>query len=150
MDINFTKEQYLTLIKAIEAGNSVYGIIGDEMRKKYKKQSIDIEDLLTYLLKFADDFGLKNITENIEGKLYLKGEFSDAIQGDVNEYDNSIFWDELIMRLGKRDFSNTITNEEQEYIDQNDGWLPERIQECYDKWRKEFEKHGLDNLKNHD
>gem|GEM_PF-5660337 len=67
------------MIKAIEAGNFVYGIIGDEMRKKYKKQSIDIEDLISYLLKFADDFGFKNITDNIEGKLYLKDEFSDKI-----------------------------------------------------------------------
>lgn len=148
MDINFAKEQYLTLIKAIEAGNFVYGIIGDEMRKKYKKQSIDIEDLISYLLKFADDFGFKNITDNIEGKLYLKDEFSDKIWEDVNEYNNSTFWDELITRLGKRDFFNTIKNEEREYIDKNN-WLPERIEECYDKWRKEFEKHDLDNLKNH-
>jgi len=136
------------LIKAIEAGNFVYGIIGDEMRKKYKKQSIDIEDLISYLLKFADDFGFKNITDNIEGKLYLKDEFSDKIWEDVNEYNNSTFWDELITRLGKRDFFNTIKNEEREYIDKNN-WLPERIEECYDKWRKEFEKHDLDNLKNH-
>jgi len=143
MDINFTKKQYWTLIKAIEVGGSVYGIIGDEMRKKYKKQSMEIEDLQTYLMKFADDFGFKNITENIEGKLYLKEEVFDKIQEDVDEYNNFIFWDELIMRLGKRDFFNTITNEEQEYIDQNNGWLPKRIQECYDKWRKEFEKYGL-------
>ncbi len=136
------------MIKAIEAGNFVYGIIGDEMRKKYKKQSIDIEDLISYLLKFADDFGFKNITDNIEGKLYLKDEFSDKIWEDVNEYNNSTFWDELITRLGKRDFFNTIKNEEREYIDKNN-WLPERIEECYDKWRKEFEKHDLDNLKNH-
>jgi hypothetical protein len=66
----------------------------------------------------------------------------------VNEYNNSTFWDELITRLGKRDFFNTIKNEEREYIDKNN-WLPERIEECYDKWRKEFEKHDLDNLKNH-
>jgi hypothetical protein len=36
-------------------------------------------------------------------------------------YDVDTFWNKLVTELGKRDFKNTITDEDEKYMDENDG-----------------------------
>ena len=68
------------------------------------------------------------------------------LQGVMNDYDDEIFWDKLELCLGKRDFLRTITEEEKKQIKKNDGFLPDRIHEIYDRWRDKFEKNGIERL----
>lgn len=146
MKINLTKKQYSTLIRALEAGNSVYGILGDNVSENYKKISNEINDLQGYLLSFAKDFGRKDLTEKFMGELMLNEKFSEKFHEVIDDYDNENFWHELEVRLGKRDFFKSMTKEEEREIEEKDGWLPERIHEIYEKWGKEFEKNGIERL----
>ena len=146
MKIEITKEQYLTLIKAVNAGSCVYGILGDDVAEEYKEESNNIDKLREYFLKFAKDFGYEKITEKFKGKLIMNEEFSEILDEAIDDYDDNTFWHELETRLGKRDFERIMTKEEIFEIEKEGGWLPERIHEIYDGWRKEFEKHGIERL----
>lgn len=146
MKINFTKKQYETLIRGLDAGSSVYGILGDNISEEYKKKSNEIESLEDYLLGFAKDFGREDMTQEFRGKLIMSDELDEELQETMDEYDNDIFWHELELRLGKRDFGQTMTDAERKEIDDNNGWLPERIHDCYRKWGEEFEKFGVERL----
>jgi len=104
MSINLTKKQYECLIKALEAANSVYGILGDSVSDEYKKQSNEIEELTDYFLSLARDFGMEHITQKYKEKLILDDVYAESLDEVIDDYNNEIFWDELQTRLGKRDF----------------------------------------------
>jgi len=48
--------------------------------------------------------------------------------------------------MGKRDFENTKTEEEEKEVEESGGMLPHRISEIYEKYGEEFEKHGIERL----
>lgn len=146
MKINLTKKQYESLIKAVEAGSSVYGILGDMVSDDYKKESDEIEDLQEYLLGFASDFGFPHMTEKFEGELIMSDDFSEKLHEAIDDYNDETFWHELEIRLGKRDFERTITEAEKKEMKENGWWYPKRIQELYAKWSKEFEDNGVERL----
>lgn len=56
------------------------------------------------------------------------------------------FWDELEVRLGRRDFDRTMTEFDTKYLDSHDGKLPPRAHLLYKKYSDEFEKYGIDRL----
>lgn len=146
MFINLTKEQFEILIKAVDTGSSVYGILGDNISEDYKKQSNEIEKLEDYLLSFSSDFGMPEITEEFMGKLIIADDYSEQLQEVMDEYDNESFWHELEVHLGKRDFERTLTESERKQMVENHGWYPERIHELYEKWNKEFQEYGIERL----
>lgn len=145
MTVNLSKEQFETLIKAVQAGASVYGILGDSVSEEYKKESDDIEKLRSYLLGVATDYGFEDMTEMFMGKMIMSDEWSEKLHEVIDEYNNETFWHELETRLGKRDFWRTITEAERAEIE-NDNWYPSRINDVYEKWGEEFEKYGIDRL----
>lgn len=146
MKINLSKKQYEILIRVLDAGSSVYGILGDNVSEKYKKQSDEIEALEEYLLGFAKEFGREDMTQNFRDKLIMSDDLAEELQEAVDEYDNETFWHELEVRLGKRDFERTMTETEKKEIEANNGWLPERIHGIYEGWGNEFEKYGIERL----
>lgn len=146
MKVDLTKEQYECLIKAVEAGNSVYGILGDNVSDEYKKQSVQIEMLQKYLLGHASDFGMEHMVDTYMGELILSDGFSKELGEAMDDYDDETFWNELEALLGQRDFDRTTTAKEQEEIKKNGGWYPDRIHKLYEKWNKEFEKNGIERL----
>lgn len=153
MKIDLTKEQYVNLFKMAHIANSVLGILGDVLPEtEYKKKSDEMENLEDYFISYARDFGCNDLVEDFHGKTLMKDEIYEKIQAILDEYDDYIFWNELEVRMGKRDFERTITDDDKKYIKENKGWLPERINELYEKYRDEFEKYGIDRLevKNND
>lgn len=147
MKIELTKEQYLNLLTISNIANSVLGILGDVLPKTdYKKKSDEMENLEEYFLGYVRDFGCGDLVEDFHGKTLMKDEIYEKIQEIMDEYDNYIFWNELEVRMGKRDFERTITADDKKYIKENKGWYPERIHELYDEYRDEFEKYGIGRL----
>ena len=146
MEINFTKEQYEYLIKAIEAGSSVYGILGDSVSEDYKRQSNAIEELRKYLLSHAHELDANFMVEKYKGEVIMSDAFSEKLQEVIDDYDDETFWSELETRLGKRDFEKTMTEAERKEMQKNNGWYPERIHEIYESWNREFEKNGVERL----
>jgi len=148
MKIELSKEQYIDLLEMSHIANSVLGILGDILPEEtnYKKKSDKTTELEDYFISCAENFGCEEMTEDFYGKALLKDEFYEKIQEIMNEYDDYIFWNELEVRMGKRDFERTITANDKKYIKENKGWYPERIHELYGKYSNEFEKHGIDRL----
>ncbi len=147
MKIELTKEQYLSLLTMSHIANSVFGILGDVPPEiDCKKKSDEMENLEEYFLEYARDFGYDDLVEDFHGKTLLKDEIYEEIQEIMDEYDDYIFWNELEVRMGKRDFERTITADDKKYIKENKGWYPERIHGLYDKYGDEFEKYGIERL----
>jgi len=146
MKIDLTKKQYECLIKALEAADSVYGILGDSMPEDYKKQSDQIDDLRKYLLGFASEFSAEYMIEKFHGEIIMSDELSESLQEVMNDYDNETFWHELETRLGKRDFDRTITEAENKEMEENNGWYSNRIYGIYEAWSNEFEENGIERL----
>ena len=149
MKIDLTKEQYINLLEMNHIVDSVLGILGDIMpeKTKYKRKSEEITELEDYFISYVKDFGCEDVTEEFHGKTLLKDEIYEKLQEIMDEYDDYVFWNELEVRMGKRDFERTKTEDEEKYMKEKDGWYPERIHEIYEKYRKEFEEHGVDRLK---
>jgi len=147
MKIELSKEQFINLLKVSNIANSVLGILGDVLSgTDYKKKSDETKDLEEYLLRYTKDFGCSDLIEDFHGKTLLKDKIYEKIDEIVEDYDEYIFWSELEVRMGKRDFERTITEKEKQYIRENKGWLPDRVHEIYEKYRQEFENHGIDRL----
>ena len=148
MKIDLTKEQYINLLEMNHIVDSVLGILGDIMpeKTKYKRKSEEITELEDYFISYVKDFGCEDMTEEFHGKTLLKDEIYEKLQEIMDEYDDYVFWNELEVRMGKRDFERTKTEDEEKYMKEKDGWYLERIHEIYEKYRKEFEEHGVDRL----
>lgn len=148
MEIKLTKEQYIDLLEISHIANSVLGILGDVLSEEtnYKKKSDKTTELEDYFISYVKDFGCEEMTEEFHGKTLLKDEIYEKIQEIMDEYDDYIFWNELEVRIGKRDFERTITADDKKYIKENKGWYPERIHDIYEKYEKEFEEYGIDRL----
>ncbi len=148
MKINLTKKQYKNLIEMSCIANSILGILGDVLPEEtgYKDKSNKMVALEDYFISYAKDFGCKDMTEKFHGKTLLKEEIHERIQEIIDDYNDYIFWSELEIRMGKRDFERTKTEEEEREIRESGGWLPDRIYEIYEKYRQEFENYGIDRL----
>jgi len=145
-NINLTKKQYLCLIRALSVADSVYGILGDSYPKEYKKFSNEIDELQSYILEKAQEYGIGDWAETFDGKQVLKDELMEFFYEVLIDYNEESFWNELETRLGQRDFARTVTSQEKKEINDRGGWLPERIHHLYEQWGKELEDHGLERL----
>ena len=85
----------------------------------------------------------------LEGKLHLAGQELVGLRGGVEqfrrEYDDEIFWSELIQRLATRDFVERWGIESLSLISPREE--VEKRQPFLRKYIDEFEKHGMQNLK---
>ncbi len=142
MKINFTKKEYSLLldmlylsdwmIHAFEEGmsNNDYKTLRKKILSHYKEMSA--ENKIEYSSEFGDYYELDSYDTEMHEKF-------------ISPYENNFFWDELIDRLGRRDFIDAIG------IDAYEALPPiERAEGSYkeqNKYRKAFEESGLQNLK---
>ncbi len=136
MKIDLTEEQYIFLMRAVEAGSSAYGILADLAPQKYQEESEGIDDVRAHLFSFASDFGAEVVFDA------LPHECEEA----MFDYDDDTFWFELETRLGQRDFERTMTGAEKKEMEENGALYPEKIHELYESWGKEFERNGIERL----
>jgi len=144
MKINFSKKQFENLIKLVYLGNWMINAIrvGDEKIKKY-------DEIEQYIYSFAKDFGLEKYIEFSKkyNKFFPARELEEGtdVEQYREEYDNETFWEDLIDRLTRRDFVKKYGEETVKKMS-----LEERIEKEYpfeEKYRNEFEKNGIENLK---
>ncbi len=144
MKINFSKKQFENLIKLVYLGNWMINAIrvGDEKIKKY-------DEIEQYIYSFAKDFGLEKYIEFSKkyNKFFPARELEEGtdVEQYREEYDNETFWEDLIDRLTRRDFIKKYGEETVKKMS-----LEERIEKEYpfeEKYRNEFEKNGIENLK---
>jgi len=141
MKIEISKEQLKEMILAAMFYDWILGGLADSKGEDFEKYG----KLESFLLKVAKENNFNDLTEEFHNTLVPTDELSEFQEEIIEEYDSDVFWHELEVAFGKRDFWRTVTPEEKEEMKKND-WLPERIHEIYEKYAKEFEKHGIDRL----
>ncbi len=147
MKIDISKEQLKEMILASMIYSWILGGLADSKGENFEKY----EKLENFLLQTAKDNGFYDLAEEFKGYLVPTDDLSEQEERIMEEYDEDVFWNELIVAFGKRDFWRTATPEEEEKT-REEGWLPERIHEIYKKYGDEFGNFGIDRLeiKNND
>jgi hypothetical protein len=113
----------------------------------HKKEYEAMED---YIFSFAKKFGLDEWVDDedaAEGKFFPTRFFEEEtdIQELIDEYNEETFWDELIDRLGYRDFYRHYSKDEIQKMTQDE--RAEKLWELMDKWANEINEHGIERLK---
>jgi len=146
MEIKLTKEQYENLLKLVYLGNWIVNSIrsGEEDDKRIEKY----ENIAQYIYSFSREEGLERYIEFDKqvNRFFPTREFEEDtdLERYRQEYDDEVFWQELIHRLAERDFikeygENTIKKM---------NWRErlEKEQPFIEKYGEEFEESGLMNL----
>ncbi len=142
MKIECTKEEFKTLMDLVYAGNLL--INGTRLQAERIKNYSDMEQMI---YKMAEAFELGDLVEYSEefGEYMPTHEYEeDEFNDYIDEYDTSVFWEELVMRLARRDALNYAGD-----VDQNvtKAALKEMQLGFEEKYQEEIEANGLMNLK---
>jgi hypothetical protein len=142
--IEFSKEQFFTLMKMVYLGNWMVNANRDGSKedphiKEYEK----MEDYIFSLAPQFDwdkymDHGSTDGDRYFPSRLFEEGTDVNKLQ---REYDEDSFWDELPEKLGNRDFINTYSEKDWEKMTGDDRFT--KMQDCIIKWEKELENHGI-------
>ena len=148
INIELTKAQFLALLKAVYLGNWMANANRDGSQENPHKEGYEaIED---FIFSHAKQFGFSEYVDDedaTEGKFFPTRKFEE--ETDVHElheeYDEETFWDELIDRLGERDFYRHYSKDEIQKMSRDERF--EKLYEFIDKWVEEINKNGIERLK---
>ena len=149
MKINLSKKQYRQLLLMSNIANHVLGILGDMVSEEdYKELSDEAMSLESYLMGFAKDFQADDLVEEFEGRVIPnETHHQEAIMPIMEDYDEENFFSTLVNRLAWRDFRRDHSEGEMEAMaKKNGGYFGVEIHSCEEKYRKEFEKHGVERV----
>lgn len=143
MTVAYTPQQYEALMKLVYLGNwMINGIkISDEHVKKFN----DIEQ---QIFSKAEEAGCGSLVEYDKSfkKYFPTQELEEdkEIASSQKEYNNEIFWAELIERLAQRDFVVQYGVEAIKTMGERE--QKEKFSECVKRYVDEFEKNELKNI----
>ncbi|TAN58542.1 hypothetical protein EPN15_00600 [Patescibacteria group bacterium] len=143
MKIEFTKEQFGSLLKSVYLGNWIANAHRtDDMIKEYE----EIED---YIFSHAKEFGFDEYVDDEKadkGKFFSTRIFEEeaGMQKLIEEYDEETFWDEIIDRLAIRDLFSQHSRVELEKMDGNERM--EKLGILEEKWAEEINEKGIERL----
>jgi len=141
MKINITKKIYGQLLDLCYIARWMNDTIKDPSPGRF-------EEIEQYLLSLAKEFGFEKAVafDKQQGKYSLTRDFveqSDLIPF-IDAYDNNIFWEELVYRLGWRDVLRAYSEEKLSALSEEER---KQLSEVYiDRYAREFEAKGLENL----
>ena len=144
MKIEFTKEQFEALLKAVYLGNWMANAIHN--RTKEDPQDEKIEEIEDYVFSFAKEFGFDNYVDYDQKykKHFPTNEFDEVAQKYVEDYDEDCFWDELFHRISDRDFDRTYSDEEISKMEMRERF--EKEEPFREKWNNELNEQGIERL----
>ncbi len=141
MKIELTKEQFKALLKLGYIARWIATYRNAEDVEEY----VSLEE---YLFSLADGYGLGEFTEyNEEIDGYMpSSEFEEEtnIREFINEYEDSIFWDQLISRLVYRDLIRSFGEENLKNASKEE--IMERQERLVKGYLQEFSRNGIENL----
>lgn len=138
IQIEFTKEQYETLLKMAYMGN---WMVNAHREEDVEEEFNQVEE---YLFSKTSLFGLDHCS-NEETPSIPSAEFEMALlQDPIEEYNNETFWDELAERLALREIGSLYTEEQLNTMDPMESM--ELIMNLEEKFKEEFSNTGIENL----
>jgi len=142
MKLELSDEQHEKMLKLVYLGMWVAESVGNENQNHFE----ELEQMIFEKSKGSD---LEEFIEyDEETKKYLPTSRFDEdklITTIINEYEERVFWDELIDRLTKRDLLKKYGIEKILKMDFKERYNLEKI--IMDKYELEFSKHALENIK---
>lgn len=139
--MKLTKEQLKELLLTILVGVHVRSAVEESRGKDFKY----IEKIEEDFCQLARSLGYEDLIENFHGKIIPSNTLCLETDTIMEEYDEDQFWFTVELYLGKRDFYRDLTPTEEKELKKSK-WFPDKIEKYYEKYRKEFEKHGVERL----
>jgi len=141
MNIELTKEEYERLLKVVYAGNWMLNGLREDPLEEY----IEIEQKI-----FAASRELKGGTDQLRwDKKYHQFLPSEKLESEMDEflqdYDENIFWNELIHRLAARDVLEQFGEDAVENMDETEE--NEHLAAFSETYESHFEERGILDLK---
>lgn len=142
--IDFESENLTQLLKAVFFGAWVKNATkGDDER------DTAMDSFVQYVLGSVWNAGEKTrVTVSAEGRYDFASDFTEVLLEQVDEYDNDVFWDELVDQLARRDYFQKNPSKVGKPLEgkaaAEAGVGIDRESEKYDK---EFEERGVERLR---
>jgi len=151
MKINLSKQQYEDLLKAVSMSNTIYELLSDAVESDeidFDENAERTRELQSYLLEFAEEFGVEEIVEEFDGELLLNEEYeNEEIEPIMDAFEEYILHDALPNTLAWRDFNRDYTAEEQDKMEEENGnFFGVELFPYEERYRNEFEKYGFNRL----
>ncbi len=136
VNLELSTDQYKELLKLVYVGDWVI----DE------PENIVLNDLVQTIFSKAGEAGLKKMVEfDKDLEIFTPSlDFDEEVIGIVDDYEEECFWDHLIYRLADRDVDKKLGKKGEKMSMEE---KLELIDPASEKYIKEFEEHGLDNVK---
>ena len=142
MKIEFTKEQFETLLKTVYLGNWLANAYDDD------EEGNEFSEIQSYICGFAKDLGLEQLVEYDQEaeSLYLSSQFQedDELNELIERYDDNAFLDRLIYNLAGRDMLSKFGEKKIEAMTDEEFFKEEGS--FVQKYQQEFAKNGIKNL----
>ena len=139
INISFTKVQYRSLLKLI--------YLGEWMHEAHQEaESKDVKEVVQLIFSRTKEADTENMIEYAENlKMFFPTKnMEEIIHLLVDDYDEHVFWEELVDELAFRDFINKFGDE---LIEQMSAVKRmELLQPFLDKYMNEFEANDISNL----
>ena len=144
MKINLTKKQFWNLIRATYMADWMANAICE----RGMKEDDGIKEIRDHVFSFAKEMGYEKFVEYTKdmGKYYATFDMDDepTTRKLINRYDEHAFWEEIIERLGERDFFRKYTKDEIKKMSDDEHY--NKHMECEMVYGKEFENNGIERL----
>jgi hypothetical protein len=144
--INITKKEYHTLLDILYIADWIINAFAMDERVEAK----EYRELEQKFFAFAKDFGADDLIEldHEDGQFYPSPKMDDETRAMkfINEFEEETLWDELIDRLALRDLVEQHGSEITKSI-LKDKKIFKELENLKDKYSKEFENHGIENLR---
>ena len=139
INISFSKAQYKSLLKLI--------YLGEWMHEAHQEaESKDVKNVVQLIFSKTKEAGTENMIEYADNlKMYFPTKsMEEIIHLLVDDYDEHVFWEELVQELAFRDFNNKYGDE---LIEQMSAVKRmELLQPFVDRYMNEFEANDISNL----
>ena len=142
ISMEFSKDQFKDLLKLVHLGNWVAN--GTRSQENQIAGFLDIQDRL---ISEAHTQGLSDMVDydQKEDECFPTEVFEDEMDDLIDEYEDQVFWQDLIIRMTHRDFVAAHGEDSLEKLP-----LAERekkLSPIEKKYQDEFFSNGVDNLK---
>ena len=137
MKINLTKKQYVELLETTYLARFLVEAYQLDASERYAETD-------QYLLSQASEFGYKPEQDAEVEQLFLNAETAEPLHRLLGEYNDCVFWEEVVLRLASRDLLRKLGKEALEALSPED--YEARLEPLMEAYRREFEDNGLENL----
>ena len=143
MQVNFTKDQFRTLMELVYLGNWMLTSYHEEI----PKSKGDYEKMESYIFSLAKEFGLEDLAVGDEKDGYFpSARFEDTgLLDKINDYNDYTLWDELADRLANRDLLAEHGEEALKAMTDQERFVEK--DKLYWSYMDEFGKNGLDRFR---